>query len=55
MDKKIITIKVDSDEDEEKIMQHLKFWMTINFIKYKDSEISVTGKSQTIKYPSENE
>ena len=49
MDKKIISIKVECDEDEEKIMYYLRRFCFENF--QHKPEISVTGKEKTLYYP----
>ena len=49
MAKKIISIKVECEEDEEKIMYYLKQFCIDNF--KNQAEICVTGKDKTLYFP----
>jgi len=46
---KIINIKVDSEEDSERIMNHLKRFCIENF--QNKAEISITDKIKTLNSP----
>ena len=47
---KVISIKVESGESEEKILNHLMIWVKDNFALGSESEISVCGKEETVRY-----
>ncbi len=49
MPRKIISIKVECGEDEERILNHLIRFCKDNF--RNKAEISVTGKEKTLYFP----